>query len=93
MKKNNKETVKCQYRLVKETKELVIVYVNYTKFKRWYEAYSLYDCMHFDVDKEWLLGKTVPVNPSEYVELTRILIQNGRIEPNSEIVNRLPSLK
>lgn len=93
MKKNKKETVKCQYRLAKETKELIIVYVNYTKSKRWYEAYSLYDCMHFDADKEWLLEKTVPANPSEYVELTRILVQNGSIEPNSVIVNRLPSLK
>ena len=93
MKKNKKETVKCQYRLVKETKELIIVYVGYTKFKRWYEAYSLYDYMHFDADKDWLLEKTVPVSPSEYVELTRILIQNGSIEPNSVIVNRLPSLK
>ena len=58
MKKNKEETVKSQYRLVKETKELIIVYVNYTKFKRWYEAYSLYDYMHFDADKDWLLEKT-----------------------------------
>jgi hypothetical protein len=93
MKKNKEETVKCQYRRVKETKELIIVYVNYTKFKRWYEGFSLYDYMYFDTDKNWLLEKTVPANPSEYVELTRILIQNDRIEPNSVIVNRLPSLK
>ena len=93
MKTNKKETVKCQYRRVKETKELVIVYVNYTKFKRCYEAYSLYDFTHFDADKDWLLEKTVPISPSEHVELTRILVQNSRIEPNSEIVNRLPSLK
>ena len=93
MKKEKKKIVKYQYRVIKETGELILVYVNFNSFKKWYEAYDIYGDNHFEPTKEYLLTKTIPQSNSDYVELTGILKRQKSLESEAEIINRLPYLK
>jgi hypothetical protein len=91
--KHNK-LVTYQYRYIKKTGELILVYVNYRKNTniRWYEIYIPYSGEHSEVTKEFLLKETIPSNRGEHAEFTNILLRYGKLEPNSEIINRLPKL-
>ena len=83
-----------QYRYIKKTGELIIVYVNYRKNTniRWYEIYIPYSYEHSEVTKEFLLKETIPIKREEHVELTYILLKNDRIYSNCKFINRLPKL-
>ena len=91
--KHNK-LVTYQYRYIKKTGELILVYVNFRKNTniRWYEIYIPYSGEHSEVTKEFLLKETIPSNRGEHAEITNILLRYGELEPNSEIINRLPKL-
>lgn len=91
--KHNK-LVTYQYRYIKKTGELILVYVNYRKNTniRWYEIYIPYSGEHSEATKEFLLKDTIPIKREEYAELTNILLMCGKLEPNSKIINRLPKI-
>ena len=91
--KHNK-LVTYQYRYIKKTGELILVYVNYRKNTniRWYEKYIPYSGEHDEVTKEFLLKETIPIKREEHVELTYILLKNDRIYSNCKFINRLPKL-
>ena len=91
--KHNK-LVTYQYRYIKKTGELILVYVNYIKNTniRWYEIYIPYIGEHDEVTKEFLLKETIPIKREEHVELTYILLKNDRIYSNCKFINRLPKL-
>ena len=79
--------MKAQFRITKDN-ELIVVYVNSNREKKWYECYNVYDDTFFETTKEYLL-ECKPAKNNEYVELTSILKRKLDI---TEIMNRMPKL-
>ena len=88
--KNNK-CISAQYR-IDEIGQLILVYVNSNTRKSWYEIYDIYENIFSEVGKDYLLAKTKKANSSNYVSLTRELLEGKFKGDNIKIINRLPKL-
>lgn len=84
--------MKYQYRRTKEGELLIICVSSSVNGKKCYECLNVYDNIHFDTNKEYLLKETKAERKNQHVTLTGLLIRHNRIAKNAIIVDRLPNL-